>query len=74
MPKKSFFRISVEKHNGEFPQTLFTFEGQHLYHIYVSMGSQLLYKKSLLVIYKIANFFLTHCVPMASILFLIENI
>ena len=34
IPKKSRFRVSVEKEHGECPQTLFTFEGQPLYHIY----------------------------------------
>ena len=34
MPKKSLFRVSVEKQHGKGVQTLFTFEGQHLYHIY----------------------------------------
>ena len=34
MPKKSFFRRSVEKEHGKCPQTLFKFEEQHLYHIY----------------------------------------
>ena len=57
MPKKSGFRVSVEKEHGECPQTLFTFEGQPLYHIYWSLGSQLSYKKSLLVICKISNLF-----------------
>ena len=34
MPKKSRFRVSVEKQHGGCPQTLFTFEGQNLYRIY----------------------------------------
>ena len=34
MPKRSRFRVSVEKQHGEYPQTLFTIEGQPLYHIY----------------------------------------
>ena len=33
MPKKSRFRVSVEKQHGECPQSLFTFEGESLYHI-----------------------------------------
>ena len=57
MPKKSRFRVSVEKHNGERPQTLFTFEGQPLYHIYLSQGSQLSYKKSIFVICRISKLF-----------------
>ena len=55
MPKKSRFRVSVKKQHGKCPQTLFTFEGQPLCHIYWSLGSQLSYKKSLLVIWKISN-------------------
>ena len=57
MPKKSLLRVSVEKQHGECPQTLFTFEGQPLYHIYWSLGSQLSYKTSLLLIFKISNLF-----------------
>ena len=34
MPKKSRFRVSVEKQHGECPQILLTFEGQPLYQIY----------------------------------------
>ena len=34
MPKKSRFRVSVEKQYAKYPQTLFTIEGQPLYHIY----------------------------------------
>ena len=34
MPKKSRFRVCVEKHHAKCPQTLFTFKGQPLYHIY----------------------------------------
>ena len=34
IPKKSLFRVSVEKQHGECPKTLFKFEGQPLYHIY----------------------------------------
>ena len=57
MPKKSRVRVSVEKQHGECPQTLFIFGGQPLSHIYWSLGSQLSYKKSLLVICKISNLF-----------------
>ena len=74
MPKKSRFRGSVEKQDGKCAHTLFKFEGQRFYHIYWSLGRQLPYKKSLLVVYpKSQNFFLIHWVPMASILFLIET-
>ena len=34
IPKKSCFRVSVEKQHGKGPQTLFKFEGQPLYHFY----------------------------------------
>ena len=57
MPKKSRFRVSVEKQHGKCAQTLFKFEGQLLYHIYWSLGRQLSYKKSLLVICKISTLF-----------------
>ena len=57
MPKKSHFRVSVEKQHGKCPQTFFTFEGQLLYHIYWSLRSQLSYEKSLLVNWKISNVF-----------------
>ena len=33
IPKKSRFRVSVEKQHGKCAQTLFKFEEQHLYHI-----------------------------------------
>ena len=33
-PKKSCFRVSVEKQDGQFVQTLFTFETHPIYHIY----------------------------------------
>ena len=57
MPKKSRFRVSVDKQHAICPQTLFTFAGQPLRHIYWSLGSQLSYKKSLLVICKISKLF-----------------
>ena len=57
MPKGSLFRRSVEKQHGKCPKTLFTFEEQHLYHIYLSLQGQLSYKKSVLVIWKISNLF-----------------
>ena len=34
MPKKSCFGVIVEKQHAKCPQTLFTFGGQPLYHIY----------------------------------------
>ena len=55
MPKKSLFRSSVENEHAKCPQTLFKFEEQHLYHVYLSLGSQMSYKKSLLVICKISK-------------------
>ena len=57
MPKKSLFRVSVEKQHGKCPQILLKFEGQPLYHIDGSLGSQLSYKKPLLVICKISKLF-----------------
>ena len=57
MPKKSCFTGFVEKQHGKCPQTLFKFSGQPLYHIYWSLGSQMSYKKSLLVICKISKLF-----------------
>ena len=57
MPKMSLFRRSVEKEHGKCPQTLFKFEGNHVYHIYRSLESQLSYKKSLLVRCKISKLF-----------------
>ena len=75
MPKKSRFRASVEKQHGKCAQTLFKLEGHRLYHIYWSLARQLSYKKYFLVIYpKSQNCFLTHWVPMANNLFLIETI
>ena len=57
IPKKSRFRGSVEKQQAECAPTLFKLEGHPLYHIYLSMGRQLSYKKSLLVICKISKLF-----------------
>ena len=59
MPKKSLFRRFVEKEHGKCPQTLSKFEEQHVYHIHRSLGSQLSYKKSILVICKISKLFPT---------------
>ena len=57
LPKKSLSRVSVKKQHGGCPKTLFTFEGQPIYHIYSSVGSELSYKKFLLVICKISKLF-----------------
>ena len=57
MSKKSRFRGSVEKQHGKCAQTLFKFEGQPLYHIYWSLGKQLSYKNSLLLICLISKLF-----------------
>ena len=75
MSKKSRFKGSFAKQHGKRAQTLFKFAWQHLYHIYWSLWRKLTFKKPLLVIWKISlNSFLTHWVPMGSILFLIETI
>ena len=57
IPKKSRFRESVEKQHGKCTQTLLKVEGEPMYHISRSLGSQLAYKKSLLVICKISKLF-----------------
>ena len=57
MHKKSRFRGCVEKQRGKCPQTLLKFEGEPFYHIYLSLGSQLSYKKSLSAICKISKLF-----------------
>ena len=57
MPKRSRFRVSVEKQHDKGAQTLFEFEEQHLYHINWSLGSHMSSKKSLLVICKISKLF-----------------
>ena len=57
MPKKSNFIRSVENEHGKCPKTLFKFEEQRLYHIFLSLGGQLSYKKSVLVICKISKLF-----------------
>ena len=54
-PEKSIFRASVEKKDAKCAQTLFKFDGQLLYHISRSLGRQLSYKKSPLVIWKISR-------------------
>ena len=57
MPKQSYFRGSVEKQQIKCAQILLKFEGQLLYHIDWSLGKQLSYKMSLLVISKISKLF-----------------
>ena len=53
MCKKSRFRLPFQKEHGKRLSALLKSEGQHLYHIYWSMGRQLNCKKSLLVIWKL---------------------
>ena len=72
--KRSSFKESLGKRHDKRAKTLSKFEWPHLYHIYWSLWRRLTCKKSLLVICKISNCFLTHWLPMASILFLIETI
>ena len=57
MCKKSHFRLPFQKEHGKLVSTLFTFERQHLYHIYWSTGRQLSSKKSLLVVSKSSRLF-----------------
>ena len=57
MPKNSCFRASVKKPHAKYPQTLFKFEGEPLYHIFWSLGSQMSYKKSPLGICNISKLF-----------------
>ena len=57
MPKESAFRASFEEQYAKCAQTLFIFKGMLLYHIYWSLRTQLSYKKSLLVIWKISSLF-----------------
>ena len=57
MPKKCRFGGSIEKQHGKCAQTLFKFEEMLLCHVYWSLGTQLSYKKSLLVIWKISRLF-----------------
>ena len=55
--KKSCFKGSLGKEHGKRDQTLLKFAWQHLYHIYWSLLRQLSYKRSLLMICKIARLF-----------------
>ena len=57
IPKNSRFRESVEKQHGKCAQRFLKFEGEPIYHIYCSLGAQLSYKKSVLVICKISKLF-----------------
>ena len=50
--KKSRFRLPFQKEHGKLVSTLFKLERQNLHHIYWSMGTQLSWKKSLLVIWE----------------------
>ena len=55
--KKSRFRLLFQKEHGKRVSTLFKFERQRLYHIYLSTGRQFNCKKSLLVICKSLRLF-----------------
>ena len=57
MCKKFRFTLPFRKEHGKQVSTLLKSERQHLYHIYWSMGRQLSWKKSLLVICKILRLF-----------------
>ena len=57
MCKKSLFRLLFQKEHGKRVPVLLKSERQHLYQIYWSMGRQLNWKKSLLVIWKILRLF-----------------
>ena len=57
MCKKSRFRLPFQKEHGKRLSDLLKSEGQHLYHIYWSMGTELNCKKSLSVICKILRLF-----------------
>ena len=58
MCKKSSFRLPFQKEHGKLVSTMFKFEWQNLYHIYWSTGTQLSFKKSLLVISEKLRLFL----------------
>ena len=59
MCKKSRFRLPLQKEHRKLVSTLFKFERQHLHHIYWSMGRQLSWQKSLLVICKRLRLFVS---------------
>ena len=58
MSKRSRFWRLFDKQHGKGDQTLLRSEWHHLYHIYWSLGRQLSWKKSLLVICKFLRLFL----------------
>ena len=80
MFKKSRVRGSFDKWHGEQSETLLKSERRHLYHIYWSLGGQLSWKRSLLMICKIIGLFVNcrlltlYWLLMRSILFLKEEI
>ena len=58
MPKKSRFKVSFKKQDGNCAQTLLKCQDQPLYHIYWSLLTHESYKKNLLVISKISRLFI----------------
>ena len=58
MSKKSRLREPFDKQDGRGDQKLLKSDPQHLYHIYWSLSTQLIWKKSLLVICKILELFI----------------
>ena len=58
MSKKSRFRFPFQKQHGKPVSTLFSFEPQHLYHLYWYTRTKLRCKKSLLVIWESLRLFL----------------
>ena len=57
MFKKSRVRGSFDKWHGEQSETLLKSERRHLYHMYWSLGRQVSWKRSLLMICKISEVF-----------------
>ena len=57
MSIKSCFKRSFKKQHGKCAQTLFKYEWQDLYYIYISFWRQLTFKKFLFVIFKISRLF-----------------
>ena len=57
MPKKCHLGASVQKQHDKCAHILFKFEGMLLYHINLSLGRQLSYRKSLLIIWEISRLF-----------------
>ena len=74
MSKNSCLRWPFEKEHGKWSEILLKFERQHLYHIYWSLGRQFSWKIVSWWHDKCQDCFLTHWLPMASILFLTEGI